>query len=510
MGKKLNQLRTGVLLSYVNLALGSIIPFIYTPIMLKMLGQEEYGLYSLAHSVVGYLSLLSFGFGTTIIRYLSKSRAEGNKQEEEQIFGFFLVLYGILALAVCIGGFLLGSNVEPIFHRGLTGSELVKMKTLVFVMAFNTAISFPISVFSSIIIAHERYIFKKLVDMLGTIAAPIANLIALYLGYESVGMAVAATIIQFLMLPASVGYCFCNLRMHPRFSKMPIAMIKEMFGFSAYAFLGSIVDMLFWATDKVILGMLASSVAVAVYNVGGTFNSMVIQLSTSISGVLTPKVTGMVVKDSPKEELTELFIRIGRLQFIIIGLIVSGFTVFGQVFINLWAGADYGLAFWVAILTMFPLSIPLIQNTGLTIVIAQNKHQFRSVVYLVIAIANVVSTYIVVPYAGIIGAAVCSCISYLLGQGIIMNIYYYKVTKINIPLFWMEILKMSIIPASMMVIGLFLLRIVKINNWWTFLLGVGIFSLCYALLMYRFSLNDYEKDIFRKPILSVIRKAKLH
>ena len=87
--------------------------------------------------------------------------------------------------------------------------------------------------------------------------------------------------------------------------------------------------------------MLSGSVAVAIYNVGGTFNNMVMNLSTSISGVLTPRITGMVIKEASKEELTALFIRIGRLQFIIIALIVSGFTVFGQPFITLWAGDSY-------------------------------------------------------------------------------------------------------------------------------------------------------------------------
>ena len=51
--------------------------------MLDMLGQAEYGLYSLAHSAVAYLSLLSFGFGSTIIRYIAKYNAEGNKEAEE-------------------------------------------------------------------------------------------------------------------------------------------------------------------------------------------------------------------------------------------------------------------------------------------------------------------------------------------------------------------------------------------------------------------------------------------
>ena len=297
--------------------------------MLDILGQSEYGLYSLAQSAVSYLSLLSFGFGSTIIRYIAKYRAEGNKEAVEKTYGFFILLYSILALLVLAVGFLISNNVEPIFHRGLTADEQAKMRILVLIMTVNSALSFPVSVFSSMITAYERYIYRKLIDMLATVGAPIANLIALYMGYASIGMSVAATVIQFIMLPLYAGYCFKALKLRPRFSILPKPLVKELFGFSAFIFLGSLVDMLFWSTDKVILGMLSSSVAVAIYNVGGTFNNIVMQLSTSISGVLTPKITGMVVKNASKDELTELFIRVGRLQYIVIEIIVSGFTVLG-------------------------------------------------------------------------------------------------------------------------------------------------------------------------------------
>lgn len=499
-----NELKQGIILSYINLGLGTIIPFIYTPIMLRILGQAEYGLFSLASSAVSYLSLLSFGFGSTIIRYISKYRAENDKESEEKVFGFFLVLYCVLALLVLICGVVIAYNVEPIFNKGLTTNELNKMKILVMIMTFNSALSFPISVYSSMVVAHEKYIFRKLIDMFSTVLAPIANLVALYLGYASVGMATAATIIQFVILPLNVFYCYRIINIKPIFAKLPKTLIKEMLGFSVFIFIGTLVDMLFWATDKVILGMLAGSVAVAIYNVGSTFNSMVMNLSTSISGVFTPRVTGMVVKDASKEELNSIFIRIGRIQFIIIALIVSGFTVFGPSFIKLWAGPGYSGAYWIAIMTMFPLCIPLIQNMGLTIVIAQNKHQFRSIVYLIIAVANVIMTYISVPYFGIYGAAACSCIAYVIGQGIIMNIYYYKFTGLDIPLFWRNIFKMAIVPIIMTGACLFLNNFITINSWKIFLCGVVVFALIYAILMYLFSFNQYERALFG----GILKKVK--
>ena len=416
-----SQLRAGVLLTYLNIGLGSLIPIFYTPVMLRILGQSEYGLYSLANSVVGYLSLLTFGLGSTIVRYVAKYRAEGNKEGEEKVIGLFLLMYSVLAIFVLIGGAVLSDNVETIFHRGLTDAEISKITILIRIMSFNMAISFPISVFGSIIMAHERYIYRQAVNILSTVAVPCANIVILYMGYGSIGMTMVSTGLQFLMLPLNVGYCFCILKIRPKFRKLPIKLIKEIISFSVFVFIGSIVDMLFWSTDKLILGMLTSTAVVAVYNVGSTFNSMMTSISTAFSGVLMPKTTGMITKGATSEQLTALFIRIGRLQYLIIALALSGFIVFGHDFKLLRAGKGYEEAYYIALVTLIPLSIPLIQNTGLSIVTAQNKHQFRSMVYLIIAIANVISTYLVVPLMGGFGAALCSGISYIIGQGLIIH-----------------------------------------------------------------------------------------
>lgn len=508
MKKQINQIKAGVIISYINLFVSCIIPLIYTPIMLGILGQAEYGLYSLSNSVISYLTLLTLGFGSTIIRYLSKYRAEGKRDQEEQVYGFFLLLYCFLAILVIFCGIFISNNVEFVFHRGLTNYEINKMSQLVLIMSISTALSFPTSVFSSVISSHERFIFIKSLNLISTIVIPVANLIALYLGYASVGMATVSALIQAITLPVNMWYCLKKIKIYPKFRRLPKAFIKELFKFSVYIFIGSIVDMLFWATDKVILGMLASSTAVAVYNVGVTFNNTVMQLSTSITGVLIPRINSIVTTNSSEEKLTELFIKVGRVQYLIIALIISGFIVFGQSFIQLWVGSAYAESYWIALLTMLPLCIPLIQNTGLNIIIAQNRHQFRSIVYLIIAILNVISTYLIVPYMGGIGAALCSCISYLLGQGLIMNIYYYKVTKINIPLFWRNILKMSIIPGSMTIIGILLEKIIVINGLGMFLVAVMIFACIYLILMYTVVMNDYEKNIFRVPVQKILGKRK--
>ena len=78
----INQLKAGAILSYVSIGLNNIVGLLYTPFMLRMLGQNEYGLYSLVASVVSYLTVLDLGFANAIVRYTAKFRAEGKIREQ--------------------------------------------------------------------------------------------------------------------------------------------------------------------------------------------------------------------------------------------------------------------------------------------------------------------------------------------------------------------------------------------------------------------------------------------
>ena len=116
---KLNQVRVGAILSYINMAIGSLIPMFYTPIMLDLLGQSEYGLYKLSGSVTSYLSLISFGIGSAVVRYFTKYRAENDKEGEENVFGLFNIIFMIISAITVIAGIVIIFIVDPIYGASL-------------------------------------------------------------------------------------------------------------------------------------------------------------------------------------------------------------------------------------------------------------------------------------------------------------------------------------------------------------------------------------------------------
>lgn len=495
--KNVNELKAGALLSYVNIALGCIIPLFYTPIMLKMLGQAEYGVYSLSNSVISYLSLLNLGMGSAVMRYVTKCRAENNKEGVERITGLFTMIYLGLGVLVCVVGLFLSLCADRFFSSGLTADEVSRLKILMVIMTLSTAVSFPVSVFSSICGAYEKYIFRRVLDIASTVALPILNLIVLYNGGKSIGMAVVGLFVQLAYAPIFILYCIRCLGIVPKFGGVPKEVIRDIWSFSGFVFLSMIVDLLYWSTDKVLIGAALGSVAVAVYNVGSVFTSMLQNMSSAISNVFVPRITTMVVKNRSMDELSQTMIKVGRLQYLVVSLILSGYIVFGQRFIHFWSGDEYADAYYVALLTMIPLAVPLIQNVAYNTILAQKKHQFRAIIYAVIAVVNIISTWLVLPYYGIIGAAACTGIAYAVGNGLIMNIYYARVTKLNIVAFWKNIGWMSIVPSVLILLGYYLCnRMFVASSMWGFLVQVVLYSVVFVGASWVFSMNVYEKNLF--------------
>lgn len=505
-----NQLRLGAILSYINMAIGSLIPMFYTPIMLDLLGQSEYGLFKLASSVTSYLSLISFGIGSAVVRYFTKFIAEGDKEGEENIYGLFNIIFYIIAAIAVVAGVIISLNLNLIYSNSLSVSQLFEMQILVIVLTLNTALSFLCSPQNAAVTSHEKFIFLQFINILTTVVTPVANLIVLFLGFKSIGLVISSFVLNIIVRIVYYLYVRRILHLKARYNNLPKNLIKEILLFSFWVFVGNIVNQLYATTDTLIIGAIPAlaTVGVAVYNIGVTFNGMMTNFSLGLLNVLTPKVNKMVFSNSSNLELTDLMIRIGRLQCYIVSLVCTGFIAFGRQFIQLWAGEGYEDAYWIALFTMIPSCVPLIQNVAMNVIVAQNKHRFRSLTYLGIAIANVIGTVLCVNQFGIIGAAFVTGLASVLGQGFIMNWYYWKKIHLEIPRFWKSVVGIFLGPVIMCALTLIVSEFVDFYNIIVLLSGIIFYTIIFFIYNWLLVMNDYEKDIFRRPIMFTLNKFK--
>ncbi len=494
-----NQLKAGVVLNYVVIFLNTVVGLLYTPYMLRMMGQSEYGLYSLVASVIAYLTVLDLGFGNAIVRYTAKFRAEKKTEEQYEMFGMFFLLYlviGIIAFGIGLG---LYFNVDTLFGNTMTAVELDRARIMMLLLVANLAFTFPMSIWGSIIQAYEDFVFQKSLNIIRIILNTAVMICILHFGYKAVAMVVVQTIFNVLTLVINFVYCRRKLNIHIyfRFKHFHWGFLKEVAIYSFWIFLNAIMDRVYWSTGQFVLGAMVGTAAVAVFAIAIQLEGMYMQFSTAISSVFLPKVTAMVATNRSRKEISDLFIRTGRIQYIVLAYILSGFIIFGRQFIELWAGAGYSDAYIISLLFFIPLTVPLIQNLGITILQARNEMKFRSVLYIIIALVSLAMQIVLTSHFGGIGCAMGVSGALVVGQILIMNVYYRRRQDLDIKTFWKEISKMSIIPIVLIFSSMLVIRhFFALDSWGKLILGIAAFSLVYIPLFFRFSMTGDERNLF--------------
>ncbi|MGN1139137.1 MAG: oligosaccharide flippase family protein [Ruminococcus sp.] len=497
----MNQKKIGVVLSYMSQGVMILSSVIYTPIMLRILGQSEYGLYTLVNSVVSYLSILSLGFTSSYMRFYSKYKADNDEKGISRLNGMFMTIFSIMSLICLICGFFMVTNIHAIFGTGLTEAEYPKATVLMVIMVINLALTFPDSVFVCQINANERFFFLKVLTFLKCLLNPFICLPLLILGYGSVAMVCVSTLFTVVTLILHIIYAFKKLKTKFSFRGFKFREFREMWSFTFFIFLNQIIDQLNWSVDKLILGRILGTVSVAVYGVGSTIQMYYQQFSGTVSSVFAPQVNRIVAENKDSKvmdrELTCIMTKVGRVQALILFLILSGFILFGQEFLTLWAGEKYANSYYVAMLLMLPSTVPFIQGVGIEIQRAKNKHQVRSVIYAIIAAINVVISIPLCYYFHEIGAAFGTTLAMVVGNIIFMNIYYHKGINLDMFYYWKNIAQLikGLVPCVL--IAVIALQFVTINNWIEMFIAIGIYCVIYFVSMWFLSMNDFEKNMFR-------------
>lgn len=497
--------KKGAILSYVSIIVTTIIQLIYAPFLIRKLGQSEYGLYSLVQSIIGYLTVLDLGFGNAIIVYTAKYRAQKKYDEEKKLHGMFFLIFCIIGIVAAILGLVLYFNVNNLFEKTMTFEELRKAKIMMIILTFNLAITFPFSIYSSIISAYEKFTYQKLLSIISTILKPLIMIPLLLFGYKAITMSIVITAVNMIVLLSNYLYCKNKLDIKIKFQGFDKVLFKTIFSYSFFIFLAVIVDKVNWSVDQFVLGAVSGTVAVSVYSVASQINTLFINLSTAISGVLLPKMSKMVSENATSDELTNEFIKVGRIQWLIIFLAISGLVLFGKEFIIWWAGDDYLMSYYVAIILTIPISLPLIQNLGISIMQAKNKFKFKAIATSVMAVVNVIISIFLAKKYGPVGSAAGTAISLIVCNVVIINIYYYKVINLNVIKFWKSILKMTIpfiIPVACILVIKYITSLTGIIS---VIVYGSIYTLIYIIIAYKLAINKYEKDLINE----FMKKLKL-
>ena len=492
-----SQIKKGVFLSYVSVGISTFSGLVFTPLLIRVMGQDQYGLYELIGSLAAYMSILNLGFGTTVVRYVSYCRAKGDKRQEASILAIVMRIYSISALVVLLAGSIIYFNLNRIFAQSLTADELSQAHTMLVIAVVNIAVSIPGGLFNSYITAYEKHFFARGITILQTLARLVVILLLLAVGCNATTLVIVDFAVTIFHISANVIYARRVLNIEIKLYEFDRETVKQLFGFSSWILLNMVIDQINWKVDETIIGIRLSTGAVAVYVAGRKISRLFQQLSTSISGVFLPRVTNMVASDASKMELTMFMVRVGRIQGMILLCVYTAFAVIGNNFVLLWLGSDFVDSWLSALLVMTGLLLPLMQNAGLAIMQATNTFNRYVMVYLAVDIGNIILTWLLTPRWGVCGAAFASMICYTLGPLIFATLYYHVKLKLNMQLFYRNILSIFLVPLICGFLLHFFKQGIGIETWGCFIIVGCVYVAMYFVLSWFITLNKEEKALIK-------------
>lgn len=500
-----DQRRAGAALSYVYIVVNILTVLVYQKIVIAVLGESEFGLYQLAASIINYMSVMDLGFNSGIVNYTVKYNATGRSEDVKKLHGMFmLIFYGIGLLAVIVG-LVLTLNVETFFASSMTAEEIAKSRVIMSVLTVNMGLTFALSIYNAIVIAHQQFVFLKILTIVRSLLNPLIMIPLLFVGGDSVTMVIVLSGVNVFCLLCNLFYTRKRIGVKVRFCGFDKEIFKDIFSYSIFIFVSEIIDKVNWNVDQIILGVVDGTKEVATYSVASTYNQLVTSLSGCISGVMFPGIAAMVARREENSKINDLFIKSSRIQIYTIFVVFCGFFLVGKEF-TLWhAGNECINAYYVALILMGGALIPITQTVAIAIIKAKDKFKFRAVLLGIMSVLNVCVSIPLAIKFGSIGSAVGTAGTLVFANVIVINIYYHKRCGIDMIRFWKTFIGMTLKLAIPAVIVFVIKRFFPIAGLWDVFVYGSIYVILYCITAYLFVMNDFEKSLVSKYTRKILR-----
>lgn len=491
----LDEKRVGVTLSYLTMAVNILAGIIYVPLLLQTIGQKEYGLYQLIGGMTAYVSLFDFGLSNTVTRFYVKYKLEGDKVKLENMLSISRFLFwGLTAICLCVM-LALYFNLQLVFPK-LETSQIADGKIMFILLMISFCATIPTYVYTAVSNAEEKFIFLKGMTLLSAVLQPICVILMVMEHPSAVTVTAVAATLNVILCIIKILYVKLHLKTKFKYHGMDKALIKSLFAFSIFIFINTVVDQINWQVGKTIFGIMNGDTALlAVLSIGMQLGNYYVMFSSNVNSVFYAKINRSVILDPSMENANDIFKKVGRIQALILGLVLTGFIVFGQEFINIWAGAQNRDAYFITVALMAVLFLPMCENTGILILQAKNIHKWRSLVYLILSAINIVLCVLLIPRLGVYGAMIGTVVSFFIGNNVIINFIYKFKAKIKIEKLLLSLLRFIITIAVLAVPAYFVNRLILVDTYYMLLVKIIVYILLYCLLVWLTYMDKFEKGL---------------
>ncbi|GAA4373028.1 oligosaccharide flippase family protein [Hymenobacter koreensis] len=404
----------GAVSSQVFTIVSMLVSIISTPLMVKYLDKEEYGLSILFFQIIGYLALFDFGLSTALIRQLSVHRGEDElaRITLNRIATTGLYVSAVLGGAVTLLGFGFAPFVPSLFNLRPDLAEAAI--PIVATFSLLVGAQFLQRGLGGILFTHHKQVHVGVTQFILSMTGIVATIILLMNG---VGLwsFVYANMLQLLLSMVSIVWLlrryFPYLSIRPR--HFDRSLMKELFGFGLFMFLGNLSTQIILNTDRLVIGKILSLSAVAVFSLTVRIPEVGMGLLAKVLENVGPAATEIVTHEGHNR--TQLF-----LQRIMLIIMVSSIVAFwlmlalDEWFVDLWVGPSFFAGQAVLLLALGVMVQQTLARTGTFFLYAKGIARAVSIAAIVEAVLNITFSVILGYRMGMTGILLGTLLAALL------------------------------------------------------------------------------------------------
>lgn len=497
--RKLSQLKIGALISYFTMAFNIVAGLVYTPWMVAKIGQSDYGLYTLANSLIA-IFMLDFGLSSAVSRFVAKYRAEGRQQDINDIVGIIYKLYFIIdavLLVVLATVFVFVGSI----YKELTPTELQTFKILYVIVAAYQLISFPLMPVDGILNAYEKFSQLKLCNLLYRLLSVFSVIVVLCFS-SSVIVVITATVLSHLVTVfAKFIIVKTTVPIKTNWKAKGKNIYKNLFSFTAWTTVISIMQRFTHSFAPSVLGITSGALEIGLYAPAVTLEGYFFTLGSAINGMFLPRVSKHIA-DKEEHKILDLMIKVGRYQAVVLGLAYIGFVCVGKEFMQLWMGPDFNKSYYFAIIILFPTLISATQQIAKTTVIAKKLIKYQAIGMIFTGTLGLLGSYFMSKHIGALGVCLGTALTSI-ANITFMNFVYKKKAGINVFVFYKKCYLM-LIPcyAVSLLSGLAVAHFIMLTGW----VGLIVKSVIIALIFAVSVLLIYTTKSEKQRMIGMVRK----
>jgi O-antigen/teichoic acid export membrane protein len=411
----------------VNLAIGLLV----TPILLRSLGVEAFGAWTLALATASYVGMVELGLGTATVRRLAASLATEDATETSTVAASARVTYWVLASVGTI--VLAGVALVPGLFSGTPEVSSVQLRLTVFILGTGYLATLATSVYSTIAIGAGRADLSTIVGTAFRIITAGAQ-IAVVLASDSLALLALTTATGTLLGMLAVRtmsrrvFAFIDVKV----SRAQRKVCRELM---SSGWRNAIIGIT-WAvaiqSDVLVIGLVLGPAEAAAYGIAVRSSVMVGELAFRATNVLVPTFSHTAAVEDDERTVVALHESAFIARAILTPALVA-FLIFGIQLLDLWLGQAPPQANAVLVLLVVCAIVRAPGHSCVVLLTGMNRLTFLVVGLSVAAIGNLALSILLTWKIGILGPVLGSLVAFVVFDLILLPRHVASMLGISWP-----------------------------------------------------------------------------